>query len=54
MKAASEPNKTNNIVAIKPWKELFATSFTVLLANLHPTEAPSISKQKLIDALGNL
>ena len=33
---------------------MLATSLTVLLANLHPTEAPNINKQKLIDASGNL
>ena len=34
--------------------ELLAISLTVFSANLHPTEAPSIKRQKLIDASGNL
>ena len=33
---------------------MFATSLNVLLANLHPTDAPKINKQKLIEASGNL
>ena len=52
--AAIKPNKTKSIVATKPWNELFATSLIVLFANLHPTEAPNINRQKLIDASGNL
>ena len=54
MYAATKPNKTKSIVATNPWKELLATSLNVLFANLHPTEAPKISKQKLIDASGSL
>ena len=34
--------------------ELLAISLTVFSANLHPTEAPSIIRQKLIDASGYL
>ena len=54
MYAAIRPNKTKSMVATNPWKELFATSLNVLFANLHPTEAPKINKQKFIDASGNL
>ena len=54
MYAATKPNKTRSIVATKPWKELLATSLNVLFANLHPTDAPKISKQKLIEASGSL
>ena len=54
MYAATKPSKTKSIVATNPWKELLATSLKVLFANLHPTEAPKISKQKLIEASGNL
>ena len=52
--AAIRPNKTKSMVATNPCKELFATSLNVLFANLHPTEAPKINKQKFIDASGNL
>ena len=54
MYAATKPNKTKSIVATNPCKELLATSLNVLLANLHPTDAPKISKQKLIEASGSL
>ena len=33
---------------------MLAISLTVFSANLHPTEAPKIKRQKLIDASGNL
>ena len=52
--AATKPSKTKRIVATKPWKELLATSLKVLFANLHPTDAPKINKQKFIDASGSL
>ena len=45
MKVANKPNKTNNVVAIKLCAVFFAISLKVLLANLHPTDAPSINKQ---------
>ena len=44
-KAANKPNKTNKVVAIKLCAVFFAISLKVLLANLHPTDAPRISKQ---------
>ena len=47
--AAIRPNKTKSIVAINPWNELLATSLNVLFANRHPTDAPRINKQKLIE-----
>ena len=33
---------------------MLAISLTVFSANLHPTDAPKIKRQKLIDASGNL
>ena len=42
------------VVATTLWSELLAISFTVFSANLHPTEAPSIKRQKLTDSSGNL
>ena len=42
------------VVATTLCSELLAISFTVFSANLHPTEAPSIKRQKLIDSSGNL
>ena len=54
MYAATKPNNTKSIVATNPWKELLATSLNVLFTNLHPTDAPKISKQKLIEASGSL
>ena len=54
MNAAPKPSRTKSIVATNPWKELLATSLKVLLANLHPTDAPKINKQKLIEKSGNL
>ena len=34
------------------WSELLVISLTVFSANLHPTEAPKIKRQKLIDESG--
>ena len=52
--AASIPRTTNIVVAIKLWKVFFATSFNDLSANLQPTEAPKINKQKSMLCSGNL
>ena len=53
-KAAIKPNKIRIIVATRLWRELLAISLTDFSANLQPTEAPKIKRQKLIEASGNL
>ena len=48
IKAAANPKITNKNVATKLCKALRAISLKVLFANLQPTEAPNINKQKSI------
>ena len=52
--AAAKPRITSRKVATKLCKVFFITSLIVFFANLHPTEAPRINKQKFIVSFGNL
>ena len=54
MYAANSPKITKRIVATKLCKVFLATSLIDLSINLHPTEAPKINKQKLIESSGSL
>ena len=53
-KAANTPSITSKKVATKLCNVFLAISLKVLSANLHPTEAPSINKQKSIIFAGSL
>ena len=48
------PKTTNKKVAIKLCQAFLAISLKVLLANLQPTDAPKINRQKLMEASGSL
>ena len=52
--AANKPSKTKSKVATKLWNAFLLISLKVLFANLQPTDAPRINKQKLIEASGSL